>query len=182
MVSMQGTDPSWMLTFTKDIKDLNRPNLGYQTDKFTIMGLIQNNEDFSLFNYVVRKAKYEKILDNLNENMTVFIPSNCHIKNKYPEEFFINLDYLNAKKIVMAHIVNKKITMEMITNSDIQSLITRHRSGIYKYLYTMLDLDKNIYINDTIIVEGNMLLQNGIVHVIDNFVFNFPKTINNCVQ
>ena len=50
MTAMQGSDPGWMLTFTKEVKDLRKPNPGLKTNEFTLSGLLQHNPDFTLFN------------------------------------------------------------------------------------------------------------------------------------
>ena len=59
MTAMQGSDPGWMLTFTKEIKDLRKPNAGLNADRFTIAGLLQHNKDFSLFNYWLGEQKWK---------------------------------------------------------------------------------------------------------------------------
>ena len=71
---MQGSDSGWMMNFKQDIKDLRRPSQGYNSDKFTITGLLQHDKDFSIFNYLVRKAKLECILDSYVTDCTILIP------------------------------------------------------------------------------------------------------------
>ena len=179
MTSMQGSDSGWLLNFTKEVKDLNRPNLGYISNKYTIMGLIENNSDFTIFNFIVRKARYEMILDNLSENITLFVPSDKQLLEKYPLWFFESMDYLSAKEMVMSHIIERKITLEMLMNSNAQRFVTKHRTGRFKTLYTSYTKDYHmVTINESKIIEGNMMLQNGIIHVTDDFVFR-PDCSNN---
>ena len=176
MTAMQGSDSGWMLNFTKEIKDLNSPNLGYFSNKYTILGYIQNNTDCSIFDFIVRRAKMEAILDNLNENITIFIPSNKYLLSRYSEQNLLNIDYLIAKNIVFAHIVEKKITLEMLMNSRSHLLNTKHRVGIYKSLYTKYCTKNNIInINDSQILEGNIMVQNGLIHILNNFTFTLDN-------
>lgn len=180
MTSMHGTDPNWMLTHTYDIKDLRKINLGLDTNQYTLSGLIQNTTTFSLFNFLLRKAKLEYILDDLSTNFTLFIPCDDSLKQKYPEWFFVSIDYLAAKEIILSHIVNRRVTSEMLSSSDGMQLSTNMRTGRFGSFYCGYDhQSKNIIINNrTKIIDINIMLNNGIIHVIDDFIFA-PDCSNN---
>ena len=180
MTSMQGSDPSWMLNFTKEVKDLRKPNSGLNTDRFTLSGLLQHNPDFTIFNYLVRRAKLEHILNDYVTNLTLFVPSDTFLKNLYPEWFFVSTDYLAAKDFVLAHLVNRKVTLEMLMSSEGMQIQTHHRTGRFKSFYTSyVPGPHEIRLNNNAkIIEGNIMLNNGIIHVIDNFIFP-PDCSNN---
>ena len=80
---MQSSDPGWMLNYTKEIQDLRKPNTGLVTNQYTLSGLLQHNADFSLFNFLVRKAKLECILNDYMTNLTLFVPSDSYLKKLY---------------------------------------------------------------------------------------------------
>jgi len=180
MTAMQGSDPGWMMNFTKEIKDLRKPRTGLDTNKFTISGLIEHNPDCTIFNYLVRKAKLECILNNDVTNLTVFIPSDNAIKQKYPEWYFVNTGYLAAKDIVLSQLLNRKVTLEMMMSSEGLVLPTHHRTGPYKSIYTSyIPQTHRIIVNNMgNILEGNIMVNNGIIHIVDNFLFA-PNCSNN---
>ena len=173
MTAMQGSDPSWMLNFTKEIQDLRKPSKGLETSEFTLAGLLQNNSNWTLFNYLVRRAKLENILNDLSSNYTLFVPSDLYLRSRYQETFFVNTDYLAAKDFVLSHIVNRKFTLEMLMSSEGMQIQTHHRTGRFKSFYcTYIPNTHEIQINNNAkIIEGNIMVNNGIVHVIDNFIF-----------
>lgn len=176
MTSMHGSDSGWNRNYLKIIKNLSHTSkLPYNqiSNNYSIMSMIQNNSQFSIFNYIVHIAKYENILNNLSENFTVFVPCDSKLLNKYCESFLTNIDYLDAKNIVMAHIVDKMITTNMINNSETQQLITRHRSGELRSLNTSYDeLSNVIMINDSQIIDGDIIMKNGIIHIVNDFLFS----------
>tara|TARA_A100001011_G_scaffold154103_1_gene162544 strand:+ start:372 stop:914 length:543 start_codon:yes stop_codon:yes gene_type:complete len=180
MTSMYGSDPGWMLTFTKEIKDLRKPNPGLQSDEYTIAGLLQHNPDFSLFNFIVKRAKLEYILNSYDTNLTLLVPSDTYLKALYPEWFFVSMDYLAAKDFVQSHLLNRKVTLEMLMSSEGMRLPTHHRTGRFKSIYCSYTprINKININNNARIIEGNIMLNNGIIHVIDNFVFP-PDCSNN---
>jgi len=180
MTAMQGSDPGWMLTFTKEVKDLRKPNPGLRTSEFTLSGLLQHNPDFTLFNYLVRRAKLEYILNDFNTNLTLFVPSDTYLKSLYPEWFFVSTDYLAAKDFVLSHLLNRKITLEMLMSSEGMQLQTHHRTGRFKsfYLSYVPKTHEILLNNNAKIIEGNIMVDNGIIHVIDNFIFP-PDCSNN---
>jgi len=173
MTAMQGSDSGWMMNFKQDIKDLRRPSQGYNSDKFTITGLLQHDKDFSIFNYLVRKAKLECILDSYVTDCTILIPSDTFLRKKYPEQFFVSINYLAAKDIVLSQILNKSVTLQMLMSSDSLRLPTKHRSGRYLSINSNYCPTTNIITinNFAKIIEGNIMLNNGIVHITDNLLF-----------
>ena len=136
MTSMHGTDPSWMLNFTKEIQDLRKPQTGLVTNRYTLAGLLQHDPEFSLFNFIVRKAKLECILNDYSANLTLMVPSDRYLKSRYPDWFFVSMDYLGAKEIVYAHLLNRKVTLEMLMSSEGQRLSTYQRHGRFNSFYT----------------------------------------------
>ena len=180
MTAMQGSDPGWMLNFTKEIKDLRKPNTGLNTSKYTIAGMLQHNPDCTIFNYLIRKAKLECILNDDMTNLTLFVPSDEAIKQQYPEWYFVNTGYLAAKDIVLSQLLNRKVTLEMLMSSQGLTLPTHHRTGPLKSIFTSyIPETHNIVVNNmAIILEGNIMVNNGIVHVVNNFLFP-PDCANN---
>ena len=109
MTSMQISDPIFDLNFTYNIKDLKKPEEISKVDKDSIMGILQYTPKYSLFAFMARLANLEGILNSLQADYTLFIPSNKYIERKYSENVFKNMDKFTARGTVLYHILNGKI-------------------------------------------------------------------------
>ena len=180
MTSIYGTDPSWILNYRKTIPTLQRPNRGLDTNKFTISGLLQNNEDFSIFNFLVRRAKLECIFDQYVTDLTVFVPSDSSLRQIYDDSLWVSIDYLAAKNIVLAHILERKVTKEMLMSSEGLRHTTKHHVGPYcSFISSYNPQNQNIVLNSNAkVVDSNMMINNGIIHTLDNLIFSPDCSIN----
>lgn len=182
MTSLHGSDPAIILDSFGHQNISRQNNTGYfnpcTSTKDTILSFVQNNKEFSLFYYIIQLARLENILDDSSNNTTIFIPSDLYLKKKYPDSFFLQLTYLDAKSIVLSHQLPRKITLEMLLSSKNLKLDSIKQYGDNKSFYSnciqssdsiSIQLDNSFIILD----QSNQFLQNGIVHVIDDFI-NIP--------
>jgi len=119
-------------------------------------------------------------LNDCSSNFTLFVPSDKYLSKLYPEWFFVSTDYMAARDFVLAHMVNRKVTLEMLMSSEGLRLPTHHRTGRFNsFSCSYIPQSQEIIINSNAkVIEGNIMLNNGIVHVIDNFIFP-PDCSNN---
>ena len=198
MVTQQGSDPVYNLLFTEDIKDLRGYVEKPSTTKGSLMGLIDKNKDFSIFYYMIQLAQLEGILNDIQANFTIFIPSDTYIEKKYPENIFINMDKYTAREIVLYHILNGKITYETLLSSKGMYLDTRidpevHATILLENYHGVLTLNNNARIitqqlsisqpgKEENSDKNNIVLNNGIIHIIDDilippaFLDSFART------
>ena len=130
----------------------------------SIMGIIKNNPDFHIFNFLIKRADLESIYNSLQADFTVFVPSDKFLLSKVSEDVFANMDILTARTIVKTLTLDTRISGEILEDSPAS------------YLYTTLPENRlyitNIggvtYINGNIkIIKKDIVCNNGVIHVID---------------
>lgn len=162
------TQPS-NFTHMFDIPDL-RAHTSLHSDKQycpnSIMDIINTNPDFTKFYYMVKLAKLERVLNDKQANCSLFVPSDKAIA-KLGESIFINMDSATARHIVNSSILDKRITSELLEDSKTSYFITK--DPINKLFIS--NIYDNIYINNDIkVIQKDILLSNGIIHVIDGLI------------
>lgn len=170
MAAQQGSTQAHDLKFTYDIPDLQKSLNHIYYNPGSIMGMLNENKDFSKFSYLVKLAQLDTRLSKLLCNLTVFVPSDAYIEGKYNDNVFINMDKYTAREIVLYHCLNKKINYASLISSD----------GLY--LDTEIDPSSNAKIlcqnygsgvvlnNKAQIVKPDVMLNNGMIHIINDLM------------
>ena len=109
MVSIGPNTQSYNFTykFTLPVKDVNL------TEKYTpgsMMYFIDKNPDFSKFKKIILVARMDTILDNLQANFTLFVPSDKSLKC-VNDTLFHNMNITTARHIVKNIYVEKENTL-----------------------------------------------------------------------
>jgi uncharacterized surface protein with fasciclin (FAS1) repeats len=170
MVSLQGNHEPNDLRYTYYIKDLRSSVPEPMSRPEHIFGLIQDNSDFSIFYHMIIKAELYGIYNDLQANLTLFVPSNEYLLQKYSPQFFENMDQYTAREIVLFHTLNKKISYEMLTSSKAMYLNTMVDESVYSRLLcescsNMVTLNCNVHIK-----IPNIYRKNGLIHVVDGLM------------
>ena len=136
----------------------------------TLLDTIQSNPDFSKFNYLIKLASQEEVLNCIQANFTMFIPSDESLKKTFDDNIFINMDPTTAWYIVKSSMIKNKLPSEILEDSPAA------------YYYTMSESNRlfitNIsgitYINNSIkVIRKDIMSTNGIIHVIDNLIIPY---------
>jgi hypothetical protein len=131
------------------------------------MEFINNTPEFSKFKYIVEKAMMSDILGSMQTNATLFIPFDNEISN-LEDFFFRDMDVSLARHIIKTSMLNKKITSELLEDS--QCSIFNTNDPFNKILIS--NINGEIYINNTIkIIHKDIIAKNGIIHVVDDLVW-----------
>jgi uncharacterized surface protein with fasciclin (FAS1) repeats len=129
----------------------------------TLMGMLEKNSDFSTMKNLVKKAKLEGIYDSLQSDLTLFIPSDKSLN--LPPNYIKNMDLLTARKLVKFLTLNRKIYLSIIQAQPVISLVTKLPSSM---MY-ITNLDCRTIIHEcTLLLYGDIEVDNGLIHVIDN--------------
>lgn len=184
MTSIYGSDPSQDFTFSCDF-DNSRSCYPKELSphKCSILDIIKNNPNFSIFYTLVKRANLEHYFNDCL-TYTVFVPSDdcipCH-------EFINSLDIGRARQIVLYHTLDKYVPSKIIYVNKHLQIPTKNGESII----TKVDDDGGIIINSQAVhFRNNMLVSvyqsqvieediwalNGVVHVIDNMLL--PSKIN----
>lgn len=141
--------------------------------KNTLMGIIGNNQDFTIFSKLVEKARYVGKLSQPEADYTIFVPSDHALKQKYSQDFLDNIDDGMARQILYFSMMNRKIDQNLLQSSPISIFPTIDRSNSMT-IHTVSGVTK--LPNCTTVIHWNHPADNGIIHVIDNLLIP-EKTI-----
>lgn len=127
----------------------------------TLLDVIENTPDFSKFNYLVKLANQQEVLNSSQANFTIFVPSDKMLRN-ISDNVFTNMDATTAWYIVKSSMIKNKIPSEILEDSPAA------------YFYTLSEANRlfitNIsgitYVNNTIrVVHKDISCTNGMIHV-----------------
>jgi uncharacterized surface protein with fasciclin (FAS1) repeats len=152
-----------------DLRDETH-SIGYIGNNNTIMGIIENNPDFTIFSGIVKKAGYIGKLMDPQSDFTVFVASDYELKKRYTKEFIETIDKGMSIKILDYSMMNRKIDQYLLQSSPVTILPTLDRSNSM-HIDTICGITK--LSNNTKIIHFNHPSDNGIIHVIDNLLIPY---------
>lgn len=149
-----------------DFTDLNvcHPTI---YNKGSIMDVINSHPDFSLFSYACKTAGMDIILDNIQADFTILVPSNEELKKKNLDSDLCELDIGTARCIVNSSLINRRIPSEIMRNSPAFYLITM---SVQNRLFVTNINDQTRINNDFNIIHFDAICTNGIIHVVDGLI------------
>ena len=149
-----------------DIPDLRGPLPKTYINPNTLAGIIDSNKNFTKFKYILELSGIKSKYANGVSTHTLFVPSDDSLK--LDDNFFVNMDKLQALKIVQTATLDKRITTDLLQQSPMQLLFTNCKpvklcSSAY---------NGKIYINETVKILGKEIqASNGIIHVTDKLIY-----------
>ena len=149
-----------------DFVDLNKKK-SCPFNKNTLMGIIGNNSDFTIFARIVEKARYSGKLSDQQADFTIFVPSDEELRKKYNKIFLDNIDDGLARQILAFSMMNRKIDKYLLQSSPVSIFPTLDRSNSM-HVNTVRGITH--LPNNTTVIHFNHPANNGIIHVIDNFL------------
>jgi len=174
MVSMGPYSQAYDLKQMYDFVDLRKKKERQcQFNNNTLMGIIGNNSDFTIFAKIVEKARYAGKLSELQANYTIFVPSDNELRKRYSKQFIDNIDDGFARQILAFSMMKRKLDQGLLQSSPVSIFPTMDRSNLM-HVSTVNGITK--LPNCTTVIHWNHPADNGIVHVIDNLLIP-EKTI-----
>ena len=163
MVSTGPYSQSNNFTHMFDFVDLRGNSFPEKDDNNSLMGVINNNPNFSKFKYIVERARMTETLRDQQSHFTLFIPPDNTISGLEIKEMDISM----ARHIVRSAMIDRKITSELLEDSKASYFITRSKPN---NLF-INNINGITYINGDIqIIQKDIITGNGIIHVIDNII------------
>jgi len=164
MVSTGPYSQSNNFTHMFDFVDLRGNVSCREDDNNSIMGIINNNPNFSKFKYIVERARMNTTLSDLQSNFTLFIPLDTFISKLEIEDMDISM----ARNIVRSSMLDKKITSELLEDTKVAYFFTKSKSNNL-FINNMNGIT---YINGDIqIIQKDIITGNGIIHVTDKIIW-----------
>ena len=163
MVSTGPYSQSNNFTHMFDFVDLRGISSIEKDDNNSLMGVINNNPNFSKFKYIVERARMNTTLSDAQSDFTLFIPLDNFISRLEIE----GMDISMARNIVKSAMLDRKITSELLEDSNSSYFFTKSKSNNL-FINNMNGIT---YINEDIrIIQKDIITDNGIIHVIDNII------------
>jgi uncharacterized surface protein with fasciclin (FAS1) repeats len=178
MVSMQGYCPSLDYRFMYDVRDIRASPKLPTTNTGSIMDIIQNNPDFSIFNHLVNLADMNGIFNTQPAKFTVFVPSDSHLQKCFDINTFLNMDKYTARQIILYSTLPKIADLSTLQLSPILELETRLtlQTPGFKIVVQTPPNQETLINNNVRILQPNLPCINGLIHIVD-----FPLIPENLV-
>ena len=164
---MHGYTQSLDYTHMYNVPDIKKRNVAvpkdgipvYQFAQNTIAGVLNDDPEFSYFNYILYRSGLQEKFGNCDKHTLFAVPNNqifntsCGVMN---EEFILSMDSWTAKKIILSHTFDK-----FYSEQDIATGIRR----IPNMYGDDIVVDKNYYADA--IIMGYKQIVNGSIFIID---------------
>ena len=150
-----------------DFVDLRGKKSKPQYTENSVMDILTKTPDFSRFLQIVKLGKMENFLDGQYLFSTVLIPSDAHINQKYPPEFFKNMGIGYARKLVLFATMPRLLDRDFIKFNRSSYYPTKLRTN-RMYITTVNDVTQ--LPGCTSVIHWNYKVGNGLIHVVDNLL------------
>ena len=135
----------------------------------SLMDIINRHPDFTKFSYIIKTAHLDSVLNDIQANFTIFVPSDKEISS-IEEGLFTNLDISNARQIVLTNMLKYRIPSELLTDSPSTYFTTMN--PIEKLFVT--NINNITYLNNcTKVIYTDIEATNGLIHVVDNLIWPY---------
>ncbi len=136
-----------------------------------VLDVISNNKDLTTFNLYLEKTGLDRVLEKkLPWNWTIFAPSNKAF-NEAPEmlkDEILNDEFF-SKNLLMDHIMTgHKTSLDIDEKVTTQITVSNKPLQIYK--------SRNLFVKDMVVVQENLIGDNGVVHMIDCIMYVQPSS------
>ena len=141
------------------------------TSSKSVLDVISNNQDLTIFNSYLKETGLDRVLEKkLPWNWTIFAPSNKAFKEA-PEllkDEILNDEFF-SKNILMDHIMTgHKTSLDIDEKITTQITVSNKPLQIYK--------SRNLFVKDMVVVQENLIGNNGVVHMIDCIMYVQPSS------
>lgn len=166
MTSCGPDTQSFNFTHMFDFTDLREPIPSERYSPDSITGRICDTPSFKKFRYILELSGMAGLYNSPQSNCTLFVPSDEYLKT-VPESVFVGMDASQARHILKASTLNRKITHDLLNDSPASYFTTRSPAN----RMFVSNLNGVTYINNDIrLIHSDIEASNGIIHVIDGLI------------
>ena len=137
----------------------------------SVLDVISENKNLTIFYSYLERTDLKRVLEKeLPWNWTIFAPSNKAFRNasKNLKEEILE-DEFYSKNILMDHLMTGHTTsLDVGEKISTQITVSNKPIQIYK--------SKRLYVKDMVVVDENLMGNNGVIHVIDCIMFVQPSS------
>ena len=163
MVSIGPNSQPNNMTHMFDFIDSRGPSKKKEVNLNSLMGVINNTEEFSVFKCFVEKSLLCDILASYQANMTIFVPHNSAFNGIELNDIDISF----ARHIVKGSSLDRKIPSELLEDSAASYFVTKDPPN----RLFIRNVEGTTFINDySKIIHKDIITSNGIIHVVDKLI------------
>jgi uncharacterized surface protein with fasciclin (FAS1) repeats len=167
MVSCYPETQNYNFTHMSSFVDYRNPDAAEMcVNKGSIYDYINSNPIFSKFRTIVQRANMLGQLNQPQADFTVMIPPNDHLQH-IPEDYFAKMDDGLARQILKASCINRVIDKNLITSSPVSYYYTQNKE---MRMYVTNIGGRTEINNCCSIIQYDISLNNGMVHIIDGLI------------
>lgn len=166
MVSLGPDTQSYNFTHMYSFVDINSNVMEPTINKGSIYDFINSNKKFSKFKAIISKASNIGLLNDIQANCTLFIPSDDSLEH-IPYSYFQTMDDGLARQILASSIINRKIDKKLLISSPVAYYITRLPE---MRMYITNISGKTVINNCATVLQFDNNFSNGMVHIVDNLI------------
>lgn len=157
------TDYTHMYSFV-DYRSSTKPQICI--NKGSLYGFLKTTPGFSKFLKLVETAKMYAQINEIEADFTMFVPSDNFLQH-LPPDYFDKMDDGLARQIFDASVLNRRIPKNLVVSSPVCYYTTRNP----KMRMYMTNIGGRTQINNCVkVVKYDILLNNGIIHVVDGLI------------
>lgn len=145
-----------------------QPKQVIRVDQDTIAGFLSTHKDYQLFFWMVKKAGMELRMGSEQFDCTLLAVNDENLRRQFGgDDVFINMDKHTAINILNAHLIKRKIYKKTLLNQRLTKIYTKNE----KVELMLLNNNGTITINNMSTMSSEVVLKNGVIHLIDKLVF-----------
>jgi uncharacterized surface protein with fasciclin (FAS1) repeats len=166
MVSMGPYSESYNYTHMFNIPDIRGNNNDIVPCKNSLLDFLYQNEEFSKFRSILKKARMEGIYNATQADCTLFVPMNKHLY--ISDDDIQSMDISLARHIIRNSTLNKKIPYKLLISSNCSYFNTRDSPNriLLTYIHGKCVINNNIHF-----VKPDIECTNGLIHVVSELIY-----------
>jgi len=166
MVSIGPYNESTNFTHMFNMNDLRGPLPLIHTRPNSISDILLKESKFSKFNYILQLAKLQSLYDDIQSDVTLFVPHDDTINISEGE--LTNMDIGTARHIIKSSTLNRRITSNILEDSPASYLLTQNQPN----RLFVTNINEVTYIDNSItVIQKDIQATNGIIHIIDKLIY-----------
>jgi hypothetical protein len=159
--------PGLNLTYTYDRIAPPGNSGGVPINPGSLLDYLHQADNHKVFLHLVRTAQMDQIFNDIQADVTVFVPDDKLLLKKFPENVFLNMEKHQARQTISYNCLPRLINYKELISSRAMKLDTRIRG---QPIYTNY-CDKVLILNNTSrVIRPDLIVANALIHITDAFV------------
>jgi len=133
----------------------------------SLLDYLNEVDNHKVFLHLVRTAQMDQIFNEIQADVTVFVPDDKMLLQKFPMNTFLNMEKHQARQVISYNCLPRLIKYKELISSSSMKLDTRIRGQV---IYTNYCNQRLMLNNTSTVVRADLIVANALIHVTDSFV------------